>query len=93
MSPQASRQRKGLVSDASVLTFPSVMDATNNNPATIAAAEDTIDQPIKISVVSIAVIDLPKVHLFKANSPVCSLACGKYSASTEVGTLFSNLSV
>jgi hypothetical protein len=44
-----------------------------------------ISQPIfKIGLQVIAAIDLPSIHRFKANSPVCSVACGKFSYTTKV---------
>lgn len=42
------------------------------------------DYSLQVSIASISVIDLPKVHRFKSNSPLCSIACGRFTSSTEV---------
>jgi hypothetical protein len=39
---------------------------------------------IRIALRGISTIDLPSIHRFKVNSPVCTVACGKFSYTTKV---------
>jgi hypothetical protein len=60
----------------------------NNNilqtPVAGSTPENNEPSALKITIFSISAIDLPKVHRFKSNSPLCSIACGRFTSSTEV---------
>ena len=45
---------------------------------------DNVQGSVKIQIKGIAVIDLPSVHTFSSNSPTVTIACGKFTAQTEV---------
>jgi hypothetical protein len=51
---------------------------------------DTTDGPIGVLIVGLQVVELPDMHTIYANSPCISIACGKYSNSTEVTYLLND---
>ena len=45
---------------------------------------DNVQGSVKVQIKGIAVIDLPSAHTFSSNSPTVTIACGKFTAQTEV---------
>lgn len=48
------------------------------------SAVDNVQGSVKVQIKGIAVIDLPSAHTFSSNSPTVTIACGKFTAQTEV---------
>lgn len=47
---------------------------------------DTLETPLRVVVRAVALIDLPRAHTFSANQPVCSIACGRFTAAFPAHT-------
>lgn len=50
---------------------------------------DSFEGAVRFTIVAIAAVDLPAAHRLKPNSPVCSVACGKFTATTQVRAMLS----
>jgi hypothetical protein len=71
--PSHSTKNSNKINNNNILQTPVSGAPENNEPSAL-----------KITIFSISAIDLPKVHRFKSNSPLCSIACGRFTSSTEV---------
>lgn len=47
---------------------------------------DTLEAPLLVVVRAVALIDLPRAHTFSTNQPVCSIACGRFTAAFPAHT-------